>query len=117
MKFGMTETDMRSNVRLMLKSSAVPFFVTLALYTLISLFAPEKELCTSLISALGEEFKLGWYCLIPAALASAAHSLTCIWISRDSAKIVLYTLRTPSPLPLSFTSAVTFFRISCSRSG
>ncbi|MDO4816431.1 MAG: Na+/H+ antiporter NhaC family protein [Bacillota bacterium] len=64
----LTRTDMRKNVREMLKTSVLPFALCCVIYALLSLRAPMKSTDTAVMSMLGEEFKALWYCLIPAVL-------------------------------------------------
>ena len=64
----LTHTDMRRNVREMLKCSIVPFAICCIIYALLSLCAPMESTDTGVINMLGEEFELVWYCLIPAVL-------------------------------------------------
>lgn len=64
----LTHTDMRKNVREMLKCSIVPFGICCIIYALLSLRTPMESADTDVINMLGEEFELVWYCLIPAVL-------------------------------------------------
>lgn len=64
----LTHTDMRKNVREMLKCSLVPFILCCVIYCLLSLFAPIEHIDTGILSLLDSEFALEWYCLIPAVL-------------------------------------------------
>lgn len=64
----LTHTDMRRNVRLMLKTSIVPFILCCIAYALLSLLTPMQTMDTTILDQLGSEFVLSWYCLIPAVL-------------------------------------------------
>ena len=64
----LTHTDMRKNVRLMLKTSLVPFFLCCVLYGLLSAKSPMQEADTAILAMLENEFRLEWLCLIPAVL-------------------------------------------------
>ena len=64
----LTHTDMRRNVRDMLKCSIVPFALCCVIYALLSLGSPMESMDTGIMNMLGEEFELVWYCLVPAVL-------------------------------------------------
>ena len=64
----LTGTDMRDNVRLMLRNSVLPILICCAVYTALSLAMPMDKVDTSLINSIENEFSLGWLCLIPAVL-------------------------------------------------
>lgn len=64
----LTRTDMRKNVREMLKCSLVPFLLCCAAYALLSMKSPMQSMNTDILNMLGEEFSLVWYCIIPAVL-------------------------------------------------
>ena len=66
-----THTDMRENVKLMLRSSLVPFALTCVFYGVLSLTNPVSTLDTQVLTLLENEFTLKWYCLIPAVLMIA----------------------------------------------
>lgn len=67
----LTGTDMRRNVRIMLKTSVVPFLICCALYGALSACFPPTSIDDGISRLLSEEFVLGWYCLIPAVLMIA----------------------------------------------
>lgn len=67
----LTGTDMRKNVRLMLKNSILPFFICCLIYGLISFIVPMTDMDISLLESMGGEFNLHWTCLIPALLILA----------------------------------------------
>ena len=67
----LTGTDMRKNVRLMLRNSIVPILVCCAIYALASFAAPMTDMDISLLEDIGGEFNLHWACLIPAVLILA----------------------------------------------
>ncbi len=62
----LTHTDMRQNVRLMLKTSVAAFALCCLLYGVLSVFFPMKEMDTVILHQLSEAFSLRWFCLIPA---------------------------------------------------
>ena len=64
----MTHTDMRKNVRLMLKCSLVPFALCCLLFTLLSLKAPVIRIDSDILSMLSREFASHWLCIVPAVL-------------------------------------------------
>lgn len=64
----LTKTDMRQNVRAMLKCSLIPFLICCALYGLFSALNPVERIDTAVLTQLEGEFSLVWYCLIPAVL-------------------------------------------------
>ena len=63
-----THTDMRENVRAMLRCSVVPFLLTLALYTALSPLFPMREADSPVSAALAEQFTLTWPCILPAVI-------------------------------------------------
>lgn len=64
----LTQTDMRRNIREMLKTSVVPFIVTCVVYGLISFKYPINRTDSGILTELSEVFSLSWICLIPAIL-------------------------------------------------
>lgn len=62
----LTHTDMRRNVREMLKTSIIPFVLCCVLYAGLSLLTPMQNVDTEILDRLGAEFRLSWMCLIPA---------------------------------------------------
>lgn len=67
----LTGTDMRDNVRLMVKNSILPFIICCGVYFALSFVTPMEEVRVSLLSDIAEEFNLGWICLVPAVLMLA----------------------------------------------
>lgn len=67
----LTHTDMRRNVKEMLKCSIVPFAICCVFYTVLSILNPVSKIDTAVIDLLENEFTLNWYCLIPAILMIA----------------------------------------------
>ena len=63
-----TKTDLRENVRVMLKTSIGAFGICVVLYGVLSLFFTMEKSDPEVLRQLGEEFRLGWVCLIPAVL-------------------------------------------------
>lgn len=64
----LTHTDMRKNVREMLKCAVVPFLISAILYALLSAKAPMREINGEILDMLRSEFALNWTCIIPAVL-------------------------------------------------
>lgn len=64
----LTHTDMRRNVREMLKTSVLPFLLCCVLYLGLSAFAPMQHMDTRITDSLGAEFTLSVWCLVPAVL-------------------------------------------------
>lgn len=64
----LTHTDMRQNVKAMLRCSLVPFFATLLLYFILSFLTPAAAKDAGVTTQLSKEFTLSGYCLIPAVL-------------------------------------------------
>lgn len=67
----LTHTDMRSNVRKMLKCSVFPFLICFVVYGILSYISPMHRLDTSILKLLRDEFDLHWLCLVPAVLMIA----------------------------------------------
>lgn len=67
----LTKTDMRENVRAMLKCSVVPFLICLAAYLLLSVKTSIQAIDASVTDSLSAEFTLSWYCIIPAVIMIA----------------------------------------------
>ena len=64
----LTGTDMRDNVKRMLRTAALPFGLCCLLYGLLSLRCPMQSADLSLLDGLRSSFALGWPCLVPAVL-------------------------------------------------
>ena len=67
----LSRTDIRDNVRQMLKSSWIPFGACCLIYALTSLFSPMETMNKAHLALLESEFELEWYCLVPAVLMIA----------------------------------------------
>lgn len=67
----LTHTDMRENVRKMLRCSLVPFLACCVLYGGLSVLTRMDAVDSAILDRLGAEFKLRWLCLIPAVLMIA----------------------------------------------
>lgn len=63
-----TGTDVEKNIKIMLKSGAVPFLLCCVIYGVLSVFYPMQSTDSQVLLQLGEEFRLSWLCLIPAIL-------------------------------------------------
>lgn len=66
-----TKTDLRQNIRLMLKNAILPFSLCCVLYGLLSLRCPLQTAETEALAAMEREFRLHWTCLLPALLMVA----------------------------------------------
>lgn len=64
----LTGTDMRDNVRLMLRNSILPFLICCLIYAALSFAMPMHDVDASILSDIGNEFELHWICLVPAVL-------------------------------------------------
>lgn len=64
----LTGTDMRRNVRIMLKNVLLPFFICCAIYAVLSAFNPMTDMNIELLEDIESEFNMGWYCIVPAVL-------------------------------------------------
>lgn len=64
----LTETNLYRNVKLMLKSAALPFTLSLALYALLSFRNPITRVDDTLLVALSEHSVIDFYVAIPAVL-------------------------------------------------
>lgn len=62
----LTHTDMRINVREMLKCSLVPFAVCCVLYFLLSFRSGTESVESGITELLNSEFRLEWVCILPA---------------------------------------------------
>lgn len=64
----LTHTDMRKNVRVMLKTSVIPLIVCCAAYALLSVFTPMQAIDKQITSSLAAEFIFSPWCLAPAVV-------------------------------------------------
>ena len=62
---GVTGTDIFSNVKLMMKTAGLPFAVTLAAYTFLSVQNPISHVDEALVTAFEEQFSLSFLAFIP----------------------------------------------------
>ena len=67
----LTHTDLRANLRAMMKSTLLPLGLCAAAYLALSFFFPMERLDTAAVEGMKQEFTLSWVCLIPAALIIA----------------------------------------------
>lgn len=67
----LTHTDMRKNIRMMLRSAALPFLCCAVLYAALSFALPLMEPSGTVTDLLRAEFAMHWTCLIPAILMLA----------------------------------------------
>ena len=65
---GVTHTNILDNVKLMIKTGAMPFAITLAVYVILSIMNPIQSVDMGMISAFEEEFKLSPWAFVPAIL-------------------------------------------------
>ena len=63
-----THTDHSKNIRLLLKSSVIPFLICAAFYGLTALFTGEGSVDTALIADFEREFNLSFWCVTPTVL-------------------------------------------------
>ena len=63
-----TGTEMSRNIRLMLKSGAIPFLLCCIVYGVFSVLYPMHTADSDVLTELGREFSLSWLCIIPAVL-------------------------------------------------
>lgn len=63
-----TGTDVEKNIKIMLKSGAIPFLLCCVIYGVLSVFCPMQSTDSQVLLELSDEFKLSWLCLIPAIL-------------------------------------------------
>ena len=68
---GVTGTDIRRNIRDMLKSALVPFALCVALYAVLSVRNPVQSTDAQLLREMAEEYNLRPICLAPAVLMIA----------------------------------------------
>ena len=61
-----TKTDLRKNIRAMLKNAAVPFLLCCLLYAVLSRGNALQTAESGTVAAMEKEFCLGWMCLLPA---------------------------------------------------
>lgn len=64
----LTGTDMRINIRQMLKTSWAPFLLAGVFYAVLSVFYPIRTADSGVLAELAEEFNLSWLCIVPAVL-------------------------------------------------
>ncbi|MCC8059277.1 MAG: sodium:proton antiporter [Clostridiales bacterium] len=64
----LTGTNIFDNIRAMMKTAAIPFATTCALYLLIGLLIPHNGNLPDLTALFTREFRLHWVALLPAAL-------------------------------------------------
>ena len=65
---GITGTKIYDNVKIMLKTGAVPFAITLAIYIVMSLTNPIESVDQTMVMAFEEEFNLSLWAFVPAVL-------------------------------------------------
>ncbi|MBQ3575488.1 MAG: hypothetical protein IJA26_07445, partial [Clostridia bacterium] len=66
-----TKTDHSKNIRLLLKTSIVPFILSAAFYALTAFFTGEGSVDTALIADFEAEFRLSLWCVTPTVLLLA----------------------------------------------
>ena len=64
----LTHTNIFANIHRMIKTAAVPFFVTCGLYAGIGFFTHHGSVDLDLTALFGQEFQLHWIALLPALL-------------------------------------------------
>lgn len=63
-----TETKLYDNTRLMLRTGLIPTLLTIAVYTVLSLFHPITAVDEGVLAALRSAFAISWTALIPAVV-------------------------------------------------
>ena len=63
-----TETKLYDNTRLMLRTGLIPTLLTIAVYTVLSLFHPITAVDEGVLAALRSAFTISWTALIPAVV-------------------------------------------------
>lgn len=63
---GVTGTDIFSNVKMMIRTAGIPFALTLAAYTILSIKNPISHVDETLVAAFEEQFNLSFWAFIPA---------------------------------------------------
>lgn len=64
----LTETNLYTNIRNMFKTSAIPFIVSIVLYTMISFKQPLNFLGSSIDSEIINNFDINWVVLLPSII-------------------------------------------------
>ena len=64
----LTKTDMRRNIREMLKTALIPFVICCVAYAFLSMKYPMAKTDSSILDSLCAEFNISWICIIPALL-------------------------------------------------
>ncbi|MDO4869674.1 MAG: Na+/H+ antiporter NhaC family protein [Bacillota bacterium] len=65
---GVTKTDIMENVKLMMKTAALPFGITVVLYAVLSFMHPISHVDTEIVQAFENEFTLSPWGFLPAVL-------------------------------------------------
>ena len=68
---GITKTDILTNVKIMMKTAALPFALTLAAYIVVSIMNPISHVDTALMDSFKSEFTLSPWGFVPAILMLA----------------------------------------------
>ena len=68
---GITKTNILENVRIMMKTAILPFIITLAAYTALSVANPISSVDGGVLSAFESEFTLSFWSFVPAAIMLA----------------------------------------------
>ncbi|MCQ2545407.1 MAG: sodium:proton antiporter [Clostridia bacterium] len=68
---GVTKTDILENVRLMMKTAVLPFAITLAAYSAVSIMNPISHVDAGILQAFEDEFTLSPWAFVPAVLMLA----------------------------------------------
>lgn len=68
---GITKTDILTNVRLMMKTAVLPFAITLAVYTVLSVMNPISQVDPAIIRAFEDNFTLSPWAFLPAVIMLA----------------------------------------------
>ena len=68
---GITKTNILENVRIMMKTAILPFIITLAAYTALSVANPISSVDGGVLSAFESEFTLSFWSFVPSAIMLA----------------------------------------------
>ena len=85
---GITKTNILENVRIMMKTAILPFIITLAAYTALSVANPISSVDGGVLSAFESEFTLSFWSFVPAAIMLALPLLKVGIIASIGASVV-----------------------------
>lgn len=85
---GITKTNILENVRIMMKTAILPFVITLAAYTALSVANPISSVDGGVLSAFESEFTLSFWSFVPAVIMLALPLLKVGIIASIGASVV-----------------------------